>query len=110
MHWSGKITVFSETALRRAIPIQPGEVFSRGKIATGLKNLGLLYQSCAYVNFDYIPNTTFDGDPLIASLDIEIDEGQRFLLRNLSLAGLDDERARGWQPPSIIKCAALLGG
>ena len=79
------------------MPIQPGDVFSRSKIAQGLENLRSLYASHGYVNFVCIPNTTFEDETARAYLDIDGSEGPQFHFRNFSVPGLDEDRAHRWQ-------------
>jgi len=69
---------FSEEELVKLIPIQPGEVFSRARIAKGLEALQQHYQAAGYVNITYIPNTEFDESNATARLDIDVDEGNVF--------------------------------
>jgi outer membrane protein assembly factor BamA len=66
---------FSEEELVKLIAVQPGEVFSRARIAKGLEALQQYYQAAGYVNITYIPNTEFDASNATARLDIDVDEG-----------------------------------
>lgn len=75
-------------ALRNLFPIKDGEIFSRAKIGTGIENLRSSYTELGYIDFTSIPNTTFDEDKKLVSLDVDIDEGKQFLLRNLSILGV----------------------
>jgi outer membrane protein assembly factor BamA len=81
------------TALRGLFPINNGDIFSRGKIASGLNNLAKAYGDRGYMNFIAVPNTQVDDEKKLISLDIDIDEGNRFFVANVSVLGLD-ERAR----------------
>jgi outer membrane protein assembly factor BamA len=69
---------FSEEELVKLIPVQPGEVFSRARIAKGLEALQQHYQAAGYVNITSIPRTEFDEGNATARLDIDVDEGNVF--------------------------------
>lgn len=84
-------TVFPEKRLRDMFPIQRGEIFSREKIAKGLQDLRRLYGSLAYLNFVYVPNTTFDEDSATANLEIDVDQGRQFRWGNLHADGMRDQ-------------------
>lgn len=66
---------FSEEELVKLIAVQPGEVFSRARIAKGLEALQQYYQAAGYVNITSIPRTEFDESNATARLDIDVDEG-----------------------------------
>jgi hypothetical protein len=76
IHWKGA-TVFSQAQLRTVMPIQPGEIFSRAKIAAGLDALRELYLSQGYINFTSIPNTEIDEEAREVALEMVLDEGDR---------------------------------
>jgi outer membrane translocation and assembly module TamA len=92
---------FSETELVRLIPVQPGEIFSRARIARGLELLRQHYESAGYVNFTSIPNTEFDEADASVRLNIDVDEGKLFRWGELHITGLDygktQELTDGWE-------------
>jgi len=73
--------------LRAQFPIKDGEYFSREKVAKGLENLRKAYGTLGYINFTSVPNTTFDEDKKLVSLDIDIDEGKQFFVRRIEFSG-----------------------
>jgi outer membrane protein assembly factor BamA len=91
------MTAFSEQQLLDVIPIHPGEIFSRVKIAEGLEALRRLYGSHGYVNFTSIPSTEIDDENASIALKIDVDEGGVFRFRNLSIVGLDDSKVQQFQ-------------
>jgi outer membrane protein insertion porin family len=68
---------FSEPELDGLMRIQPGEIFSRGKISAGLDSLRAAYDSKGYPNFTAGPNTHIDDAARQITLEIEIDTGER---------------------------------
>jgi outer membrane protein assembly factor BamA len=87
LHWKS-MTLFSEQQLLDLMPIHPGEIFSRAKIAEGLENARKLYQSRGYINMTQIPKTVVDEAEGTIALDIDVDEGGKFTLRSVGFSGL----------------------
>ncbi len=77
-------------ALRTLFPIKDGDILNREKIATGLENLKNAYGTMGYVNFTCVPNTRVDDANRVISLDLDIDEGKKFFVRDISILGLDE--------------------
>jgi hypothetical protein len=78
------------SVLRGLFPIQDGDIFSRNEIATGLDNLRSTYTSLGYINFTSVPNTKFDDEKRLISLEVDIDEDKQFYFTNVNIMGLDD--------------------
>jgi hypothetical protein len=72
LRWKN-ISRFSEQQLVDLMPVHPGEIFSRSKIAKGLDEARKLYRSHGYINFTCIPNTVFDE----AQHDVALETGLR---------------------------------
>ncbi|HEV3304808.1 MAG TPA: POTRA domain-containing protein [Candidatus Sulfotelmatobacter sp.] len=91
---------FSEAELVQLVPVQPGEIFSRAKIAEGLEAVEEHYQAAGYVNFTSIPNTEFDEADASVRLNIDVDEGKLFRWGELHITGLDASKTKeltdGW--------------
>jgi outer membrane protein assembly factor BamA len=77
-------------ALRHLFPIKDGDIFSREKIGKGLESLRKVYGQFGYINFTSIPDTTFDDENELISLDIDVDEGKQFLVSSLDVLGLTE--------------------
>ncbi|MGA8154383.1 MAG: POTRA domain-containing protein [Terriglobales bacterium] len=77
--------------LRGLFPINDGDIFSREKIATGLQNLSKAYGKIGYINFTSIPDSKFDDEKKLISLDIGIDEGKQFYVSSINVLGLDEQ-------------------
>jgi outer membrane protein assembly factor BamA len=88
------MTVFSEQQLRDLMPVHPGEIFSRAKIAEGLDNARNLYGSHGYINMTEIPNTEINRTGATITLDIDVDEGNEFVFAGAAFSGLTNEQTR----------------
>jgi outer membrane protein assembly factor BamA len=78
------------SVLRGLFPINNGDIFSREKIAMGLENLRKAYGEMGYINFTSVPDTKFDDEKKLISLDIDMDEGKRFYVSSVNVLGLDE--------------------
>ncbi len=100
LRWKS-MTAFSEQQLLDLMPIHPGEIFSRSKIAKGLEEARKLYQSHGYLNFVSLPNTVIDEATRSIALEIDVDEGGAFHWGDLHAEGMDEtdkrELLRGWE-------------
>ena len=93
IHWTHE-TVFSEQQLASLMPIHPGEVFGRAKIAEGLENVRKLYGSLGYINFICIPQPSIDEEHGTITLDMDVDEGGTFILGGVVFSGLTEDQLR----------------
>jgi outer membrane translocation and assembly module TamA len=93
VHWT-HATVFSEEKLASLMPIHPGEVFGRAKIAEGLENVRKLYGSRGYINFTCVPKPSIDEEHGTITLDIDIDDGGIFILGGVVFSGLTEDQLR----------------
>jgi outer membrane protein assembly factor BamA len=80
--------------LRSLFPIKDGDVFSRERIATGLENLRKAHQNFGYINFTSVPNTRFDEKRKGILLDIDVDEGKQFYVKEVDVLGLSEPAQR----------------
>ena len=93
VHWT-HATVFSEEELASLMPIHPDEVFDRAKIAKGLENVRELYGSFGYINFTCIPKPNIDEQHGTITLDMDVDEGGKFILSGAVFSGLTADQLR----------------
>ena len=77
----------NQAALRSLFPMKDGDVFSREKVATGLKNLTKAYGEAGFINFTPVPDTKFDDDKKTIALTIDVDEGKQFYVRRIEFQG-----------------------
>ena len=80
---------FSPDQLRSQFPIADGSLFNASAIGKGLDNLKNLYASQGYINFGAIPKLSYDESRHTISLDIDIDEGARYVFGRLFLDGVE---------------------
>lgn len=78
------------SAVRGLFQIEDGDIFSREKIANALENLRKAYGEIGYINFTSVPETEFDDEKRLISLEIDIDEGKQFYVGNINVLGLDE--------------------
>src|SRR5882762_2464642 len=90
--------------LRGLFPIADGDIFDREKISTGLENLRKAYGEIGYINFTSLPDTTFDDEDRLISLEIDFDEGKQFRVGTVKVLGA--EYARG----QILKALPIKRG
>ena len=87
--WDGA-SAFSEAELERLMPMQPGEIFSRRKLAIGLEAAHNLYHSHGYINYTPIPQPQIDEEAGSLGWLIEVDEGGLFRFGDLHIEGMPD--------------------
>jgi outer membrane protein assembly factor BamA len=90
IRFKGNREISNVNALRSLFPIKDGDIFSREEVAKGLDNLRFAYRQMGHINFTSIPNTQFNDERQTISLGIDVDEGKKFIVSNVSILGLDD--------------------
>ncbi|MGI9100824.1 MAG: outer membrane protein assembly factor BamA [Terriglobales bacterium] len=85
--FTGNKAITNTALLRRAMPIKDGEIFNIELIRKGLKNLQDAYGSLGYINFTPVPDTTFDDEKKLISINIDIDEGKPYYVRRIEFKG-----------------------
>ena len=97
-------TAFDETILRKAIPLQTGEIFNVENMRQGLKALRDLYCTRGYVEFSPVPDTALDEEHRQINLLFEMDEGPQYRFGKLILNGVEPHPGDGkkmldwWKP------------
>jgi outer membrane protein assembly factor BamA len=76
----------SSETLRQQFPLKRGDLFERGKVATGLQSLRKLYGTHGFLDSTAIPETTF-GSNATANLNISIQEGPQYHMGKLETVG-----------------------
>jgi outer membrane protein insertion porin family len=79
--------ISNQAALRSLFPMKDGDIFSREKVATGLKNLTKAYGEAGFINFTPVPDTKFDDEKKTIDLTIDVDEGKQFYVRRIEFQG-----------------------
>jgi outer membrane protein insertion porin family len=76
-------------ALRRAFPIQDGEILSQEKIGKGLEEIRRTYGKLGYINFTPDPETRTDEGTGRIYIDIDMDEGKPFRVGSIEVVTAD---------------------
>jgi outer membrane protein assembly factor BamA len=91
--WTGN-EAMSAAALDETLGFKPGEVLKASKFDKGMIALRRAYGRIGRLNATANPVPTFDDAAARASFKIEIKEGARYTMGNLSIKGLDEENAQ----------------
>ena len=73
---------FSSEELRQQFPLKRGDLFERGKVASGLESLRKLYGTHGFLDWIAVPETKF-GSNATANLNISIQEGPQYHMGKL---------------------------
>jgi outer membrane protein assembly factor BamA len=84
---------FSSEKLREQFPLKRGELFERGKVASGLDSLRKLYGTQGFLDFTAIPDTKFASNGT-ANLNISIQEGPQYHMGRLDIVADKEVAAR----------------
>jgi outer membrane protein assembly factor BamA len=90
---------FSSQSLRKQFPLRRRDVFSRGKIASGLMSLRKLYGTEGFLDWTAIPDTKFASNGT-ANLNVSIQEGPQYHMGKLDIVADEDVSVRlraGWK-------------
>jgi outer membrane protein assembly factor BamA len=82
---------FSSEELRQQFPLKRGDLFERGKVASGLQSLSKLYGTQGFLDWRAVLETKF-GSNATASLNISIQEGPQYHMGKLDVVA-DKEMA-----------------
>jgi outer membrane protein assembly factor BamA len=84
--------LLSAEDLREQFPIPRDDIFVISKIRTGLQNLHGIYGANGYVDFTPVPDTKIDDASGLISVNIDLDEGQKFRYGSLIISGEEFHR------------------
>jgi outer membrane protein assembly factor BamA len=84
---------FSSETLRQQFPLKRGDLFARGKVASGLQSLRKLYGTHGFLDWTAIPETTFDSNAT-ANLNVSIQEGPQYHMGKLDTVADKELAAR----------------
>ena len=90
---------FSSERLRQEFPLRRGDLFSRGKVASGLQSLRKLYFTQGFLDWSAIPDTNIASNGT-ANLNISIQEGPQYHMGKLDIVPDKEVSARlrpGWK-------------
>jgi len=84
---------FSAERLRQAFPLKKGDVFSRGKVASGLESLRRLYGSRGFLDYTAVPETEPSSNASMR-LKISVQEGPQYHMGKLEIAAAKESAGR----------------
>jgi outer membrane protein insertion porin family len=73
--------------LRAAFAMKDGDIFNAELVRKGLDALREIHGELGYVNFTAVPDTKFDDEKHLITLEIDIDEGKPFYVRRIEFQG-----------------------
>jgi outer membrane protein assembly factor BamA len=82
-----KVSTASE--LRKAFPLQEGEIVDIAKLRAGIERLRKLYGAKGYINFTGVPDIIVDEGANAISVKIDLDEGKVYRISEIKVLGLD---------------------
>lgn len=80
--------------MSRLFQMQPGDVFSTGKLRDGLKNLTKVYSQFGYIDYVAEPQIDIVPNSNKINLTLNADEGKQFFVRRIEFAGNTTTRDR----------------
>ena len=84
---------FSSDKLRQQFPLKSGDLFERGKVASGLESLRKVYVTQGFLDFTAVPETKF-GSNATVNLNISIQEGPQYHMGKLDTVADKEVAAR----------------
>jgi len=84
---------FSSEKLREQFPLKRGDLFERGKVASGLDSLRKVYGTEGFLDWTAIPDTKFASNAT-ANLNISIQEGPQYHMGKLDIVADKEVAAR----------------
>jgi outer membrane protein insertion porin family len=89
------VKLFKSTQfLGRLFLMQPGDVFSTGKLRDGLKNLTKVYSQFGYIDYVAEPQIDIVPNANKINLTLNADEGRQFFVRRIEFTGNTTTRDR----------------
>jgi len=83
---------FPAEQLDQLTPLKPGDVFNVGFFSQLMVSVRRLYVSNGFVNFQVMPSTTFDDRNHEVALTLNLQEGEAYRVRNISIDGLSGDK------------------
>lgn len=84
---------FPPEKLRKQFPLKRGDLFERGKVASGLDSLRRLYTTQGFFDFTAVPEVTF-GSNATTNLNISLQEGPQYHMGKLDIVANKEVAAR----------------
>ncbi len=74
-------------ALKKAFPLQPGDIFSAAKIRKALKDYTSIYGTYGFIDFVPTPETDIDEDTKRINVTMKFEEGKQYYVRRIDFTG-----------------------
>src|SRR5258708_21119714 len=103
--FKGKKAIANTKALRSLFPIKDGGIFSRDKIAKGMEALRKAYGQFGYINFTSVPDTKFDEEKKLITIEMDVEEGKQFYVRRIEFVGNTTTRDKVIRRPFALQKA-----
>jgi len=95
-------------SLRRAFPIQDGDILSQEKIGKGLEEVRRAYGKLGYINFTPNPETRIDEGKRLIYIDIDMDEGRQFRMGSIKVITADPALGRAFLEDFPMKAGDIF--
>jgi outer membrane protein insertion porin family len=74
-------------ALKKAFPLQPGDIFSAEKIRKALETYGKIYGEYGFIDFTPEPDSDIDDVKKIINMTLRFDEQKQYFVRRIDFSG-----------------------
>ena len=81
------VTLLPESELRRQLGFKTGDVFSRGALRDGVRNIGDLYSTIGRASADILPRTEQQAANRTIDITIEVVEGPEVYVERVNITG-----------------------
>jgi len=107
-------TIFSDTQLRRKLPLREGDVFNRRQLIRGLQKIERTYQDRGYANASVFDSSRFriqrDAKKQRANIMVRVKEGKPFFVEKIELRGNEVTYDKVIMREVTLEEGALLDG
>jgi outer membrane protein insertion porin family len=74
-------------ALKKAFPLQPGDIFSAEKVRKALETYGKIYGEYGFIDFTPEPDSDIDDVKKIINMTLRFDEQKQYFVRRIDFSG-----------------------
>ena len=85
--WSG-VEAFPQSQVASLMPVRPGYVLERAKIAEAMESARRLYATHGYINYTAMPQMQMDDQHGTVALEIHVNEGGVFTFEKFEVVGI----------------------
>jgi outer membrane translocation and assembly module TamA len=88
LQWTG-VSAFAEADLTELVPVHPGRILQRSKVAEGMDAVRRLYLGGGYLSYVAVPDVEMNDRDGTAEVRIHVDEGGLFTVQGFDVIGLN---------------------